>query len=153
MSVVLPHLEDRLVLGDGHHFLLIQHEVAKTESNEQPGHERLYVFRIQALWNRSFSRPEYAQKFLMQPVDVRLGSCDVVDLLLAHVTTPVLLVSSPVSDHMPLRITGLPTTRHEGEQVVQRIIARLPVPTSLVSRLSLEPSVDIEVQYQRSVVR
>ena len=38
MSVVLPHLEDRLVLGDGHHFLLIQHEVAKTESNEQPRH-------------------------------------------------------------------------------------------------------------------
>ena len=89
----------------------------------------------------------------MQPFVVRLGSCDVVDLLLAHVTTPVLLVSSPVSQHVPLRITRLPTTRHEGEQVVQRIIARLPVPTSLVSRLSLEPSVDIEVQYQRSVVR
>ena len=89
----------------------------------------------------------------MQPVRVRLGSCGVVDLLFTHITTPVLLVSSPVSQHVPLRITRLPTTRHEGEQVVQRIIARLPVPTSLVSRLSLEPSVDIEVQYQRSVVR
>ena len=88
----------------------------------------------------------------MQPVEVRLGSCSVVDLLLTHITTPVLLVSSPVSQHVPLRITRLPTTRHEGEQVVQRI-ARPPVPTSLVSRLSLEPSVDIEVQYQRSVVR
>ena len=62
----------------------------------------------------------------MQPVDVRFGSCDVVDLLLAHVTTPVLLVSSPVSQHVPLRVTRLPTTRHEGEQVVQRIIARPP---------------------------
>ena len=140
------------MLSDGHDLLLIQHEVSKTESNEQPRHERLYVFRIQALWKRSFSRPEYAQKCLMQPVEVRLGSCSVVDLLLTHITTPVLLVSSPVSQHVPLRITRLPTTRHEGEQVVQRI-ARPPVPTSLVSRLSLEPSVDIEVQYQRSVVR
>ena len=101
-----------------------QHEVAKTESNEQPRNEKLYVFRIQALWNRSFSRPEYAQKCLMQPVDVRLGSCGVIDLLFTHITAPVLLVSSPVSQHVPLRITRLPTTRHEGEQVVQRIITR-----------------------------
>ena len=130
-SVVLPHLEDRLVLGDGHHFLLVQHEVAKTESNEQSRHERLYVFRIQALWNRLFSSPEYAQKFLMQPVEVLLGSCGVVDLLLTHITTPVLLVSSPVSQHVPLRITRLPSTRHEGEQVVQRIIA---VPCTNIAR-------------------
>ena len=57
-------------------------------------------------------------------VEVLLGSCGVVDLLLTHITTPVLLVSSPVSQHVPLRITRLPSTRHEGEQVVQRIITR-----------------------------
>ena len=50
---------------------------------------------------------------------VSFGSCGVVDLLFTHITAPVLLILSPVSDHVALRLSGLPTTRHEGEQVMQ----------------------------------
>ena len=89
----------------------------------------------------------------MQLPVVLLRSCDIVDLVLTHVATPVFLILSPVSHHVDLRISGHPTTRHEVEQVAQRRIVYASVPTTLVSRLSLEASVDIELQYQRSVVR
>ena len=56
---------------------------------------------------------------------VCFGSCGVVDLLFTHITAPVLLILSPVSDHVALWFSGLPTTRHEGEQVMQ---ARIVLP-------------------------
>ena len=68
-SVILTHLLDRLVFGDSHDFLLFEHEVTQAQRDEQPLEvkmSRLYVFRIQALWNLAPSRPQYSQKSLMQ---------------------------------------------------------------------------------------
>ena len=59
---------------------------------------------------------------------VCFGSCGVVDLLFTHIPTPVLLVLSPVSDHVTFRFSRRPTARHEGEQVMQTRMQIEPLP-------------------------
>ena len=107
---------------------------------------RLYVFRIQALWNLAPSSPQYSQNSLMQFVcrAVAVLSLDSPmfppQCFLSHLQLRIMLISSP-GFH--------PRVMNSNRLCRERVLS---VPAHFVSLLGFQLSVDEELELERAIV-